>query len=150
MASVILSLHLDNTEDATFARGPHTFTLEAGDPRASPGESLTFRATKSIHRGHSRVFRGLLSGGEYHNVKVVCKLATMTEKTRRRFQREAEVYQTKLRDMQAYYIPRFYGLYTGSILHEPTVCLVLEDCGTSLANIADLSMEWRYVLSLLK
>ena len=141
MSNVTVHLHLEE-ENAS----PHVFTRIAGDPHATSEQPLTFKSMKLIHDGHSRVYKGHMSVGQHQGLDVVCKLARKTDKSHKRFQREADVYMTKLRDMQGLFIPRFYGLYIGDISGEPTICIILEDCGTSISNMADLSMQWRYVL----
>ena len=153
---IVLHLHLNEHRrthtSERHQRTPHAFTLETSDLQAASSysdlEPLVFESTELIHRGRSRVFRGVLSGAGYFDVPVVCKLRLFTENAYQRLQREAEVYQTKLRDMQGYYIPLFYGLYTGNIsFNQCAVCLILEDCGSSLWCLdrgVNLNMEWRY------
>lgn len=66
-----------------------------------------------------------------------------------RFENEANVYQTTLRDMQGHCIPTFYGLYkaTQAFDRDDAICIITEDCGTSIGLYANIAKEWLYVSS---
>ena len=126
--------HLDNT------------SIPPSDTRIY-SERMKFHATQLIAEGSSRVFRGILSGdGVEEPVKVVCKLSVApSSQVERMYRHEASVYEKYLYELQGRYIPKFYGLYTGTLRANPAVCLLLEDCGESISSIDDLGMVWRFV-----
>lgn len=128
---------------------PHTFVLEhtastgsTSEPAA--GNDLKFKRTALIcEKRHTTVYRGILSGYASDDIPVVCKLAKHADKAMKRLRREAEFYETNLRDLQGYCIPRFYGLYQGLLSVGDTVCMILEDCGECDVNFKVLSEKWR-------
>lgn len=130
------------------AKPPHTFVLEhtASADSASEsasGKDLKFKRTALIHESkHSTVYRGILSGYGPDDIAVVCKLAGHAKGALNRFRNEAEFYETNLCDLQGHCIPRFYGLYQGSLLFGDAVCMVLEDCGECVGDYRLLSEEW--------
>lgn len=116
------------------------------DTRIYPDSKMNFYATQLIAEGNSRVFRGTLSGDDVEVVKVVCKLAVApSQRLESRYHREASVYENHLHELQGRYIPKFYGLYTGTLRSNPALCLLLEDCGESVNSFDTLGMEWRFV-----
>lgn len=123
----------------------NTFTPPS-DTRISTHSKMNFHATELIAEGNSRVFRGTLSGDGVEEIKVVCKLSVAPSlQVERRYQHEASVYENELHELQGRYIPKFYGLYTGTLRSSPAMCLLLEDCGESVNSIDALGMEWRFV-----
>lgn len=59
---------------------------------------------------------------------------------------EAHLYETNLKNLQGICIPRFYGLYAGTVDDRQAVCLLLEDCMEPLKD--DPPMELRYAPTL--
>lgn len=142
------SLHLYISDSKSRnAKLPRTFVLEhdGATPSSVSSTDLTFKRTALLRNGHSRVYRGILSGYGSEDIRAVCKLVVGTTKTVD-MKHEAEIYETKLRDLQGHCIPRFYGLYRGSMPSDDAVlddatCLILEDCGERLGTYFGLSDE---------
>ena len=119
--SLDLTLHL-NTK-------PRTLHLEAtilGVPftTAGSGQRLSFHCFALLHEGNSTVYKGVIEG-----VEVVCKL--VREDYMPRIEHEANVYATKLKDLQGDVVPRFFGLFKGSDALGSLACLLLEYRGTA-------------------
>lgn len=95
---------------------------------------VRFHSAKSIHEAHSYVFSGkitLRASNSDSEVDVICKLVFDDIS---RLAHEAEVYTTKLAELQGSVVPRFYGYYVGSFLYYPgrtcaVACMLLEPCG---------------------
>lgn len=120
-----------------------TFTLEPTETTRNLGaRELVFRSAEKIYENDASVFRGTLSRYSGEDVTVVCKLEA-SEVAVRCLRHEATMYETKLRDMQGRYIPRFYGLYLGTIASEPAACLILEDCGITVGDFSKIPLLWR-------
>lgn len=139
---ISLNLQLFDPKART-GKQPHTFVLEQNDATPST-EQLTFKRTALLRDRHSRVYRGILSGYSPEDIRVVCKL--VVGKKTADMKHEAELYQTNLRDMQGHCIPRFYGLYRGSMPSRDTIsddatCLILEDCGECIGTFGGLTDE---------
>lgn len=53
-------------------------------------------------------------------VRVVCKLSVAPSlQVERMYHHEASVYENNLYELQGRYIPKFYGLYTGTLRANP-------------------------------
>ncbi|KAJ3556367.1 hypothetical protein NM688_g2067 [Phlebia brevispora] len=120
--------------------------VEGHDPTETSSASdrtLSFRSTEVIYDYDTRVYRGIFTDQDGQETKAVCKFVLDAgTQVKRRFQREAKMYQTKLRDLQGYCIPRFYGLYSGQVVGNNSMCMILEDCGESVGTYDTISMEW--------
>ena len=132
-------------------QGIHTFTVERRPTTVELGDDLIFTATSVVKNdSNSRAYKGILSATGQQPRNVVCKLRISTDtavfaRYDRRLRHEAHIYGDNLQDMQGHYVPRFYGLCTGSVASKPAICLLVEDCGVSVPYYSDLSFPWRYV-----
>ncbi|KAJ3532863.1 hypothetical protein NM688_g7360 [Phlebia brevispora] len=117
---------------------PFLFTelqVEGAEISHASDKPSTFRSTALIHDHDTRVYRGLFTRADGQEIMAVCKLfCNAGAKATTRFRNEAKIYQTKLRDLQGRYIPRFYGLYSGDVFGKVSMCMILEDCGESIAS----------------
>ena len=154
-----LEVDLSAKDMHAFLKEPH-FTLQhIISPDSPPNVGTTtgelrFIASKLIYDGtKTLVYRGSLVGNDSRDddIKVVAKLSTTfsTMEERQEYRDEAAIYENQLSDLQGHIIPRFYGLFSGSIAGTERLCLVLEDCGVSVPSFGSLSMGWRCVLCLL-
>ncbi|KAJ3559575.1 hypothetical protein NM688_g254 [Phlebia brevispora] len=112
----------------------------------SPPEELEFRSTQLLYEDDTCVYRGVLIGCGSQEIKAICKLGLKAypgSDVLEGYQRETEIYQTTLRDMQGHFIPKFYGMYVGTVFRWPAACIIVEDCGRSLSSFGSLSYEWR-------
>ena len=134
------------------------YTATAVDFEATDSPATTrvasFRAFESVHRGHSQVQRGHIrpagSSDDAAPISGICKL-TMTHLSELRD--EAELYATKLRDLQGKDVPICYGYFECQALdsddRKRTMgCLILEDCGAALDwELQDAPEDIQYVTS---
>ncbi|KAJ3537305.1 hypothetical protein NM688_g6712 [Phlebia brevispora] len=94
---------------------------------------LRFTQSDLVHEGTSKVYKGTLVNGGDTPLRVVCKLIQESPKSNPAWlDHEAAVYENKLADLQGICVPRFYGLFTGTIADKPASCIILEDCGVAL------------------
>lgn len=129
---------------------PSTFSARAevneqSDAASDRDKKLIFRCTELLTSGEKSVYRGVLEGYYSEEIDAICKLAVNPRRDLQDgFENEARAYQT-LRDLQGRHIPKFYGLYEGTVKRDRAVCIIMEDCGDSLDEFSELSDEWRYV-----
>ncbi len=89
--------------------------------------------------------RGILLKPDGSEQEVVCKIVkgdTMPLEV------EADLYNTKLKDLQGTDVPRFFGLFTGIIEGFPIriACILLEYCGPTMGGyFGDYDMATRLV-----
>ena len=128
------------------------FALERSPSRTELGDDLSFKSTDIIKDDPSApTYRGILSASGQKPRRVVCKLRMSTDppvftKYNRRLRHEADIYETKLQDMQGSFIPKFYGLFTGSVASKTAICILLEDCGVCVGmSFGAIPFLWRYV-----
>lgn len=105
--------------------GPH------GEEDAKNAVNLKAQDTQLVRKKRDMViYRAKLHSDEIPNspISVVCKCAYGP--SMKSLSQETEVYQTKLNDLQGFYIPRFLGLYNGQHPDGYTVTImVLSDEG---------------------
>ena len=144
--TITLELLRSGTIDQ-FSANAVVFDSEVASREAA--RATRFHAEEEIHRGRSHVQKGKLKcDGLETQINAICKF-TVTHVPE--LYDEAELYSTKLRELQGQDIPVCYGyfecLYRDYNGRRRTMgCLILEDCGDSLNwDLDDIPEEIQYV-----
>ncbi|KAJ3559585.1 hypothetical protein NM688_g249 [Phlebia brevispora] len=136
------------TATGTVRKEPFIFSHQGDNATTgdSPSPQQEFHSTELIYEDDTCVYRGVLTGCGSQEIKAICKLGLKAypgSDVLEGYQHETEIYQTTLRDMQGSFIPKFYGMYVGTVFRWPAACIIVEDCGRSLPAFNSLSYEWR-------
>lgn len=109
------------------------------------GSNFALIRDRFLHKGHSTVMRGALTGSSSYDgpTDVVCKwVVSNTE----RLKSEANLYVTKLAELQGLCVPRFVGSHEkdGDVIS--IACILLEYCGQRIQGwIGSYPMDFRCV-----
>ena len=160
MSSLLWPQDLDSpgTDDSNSDMSGPCYTLKAyiPDQRVTlPVKALLDTVITTSSDGNSQVFRAELrivaAGGltdHDYGRDVVCKVA-YGHRQIEVLQKEADLYNTKLRHLQGTVVPLMYGCYIDDTEEGLTGVLVLQDCGDPLEyKLKYYKLELRYVCTL--
>ncbi|PSR76125.1 hypothetical protein PHLCEN_2v8675 [Hermanssonia centrifuga] len=137
-----LRIHIAPTRDY-YTTAHYTLSQICPQDAANSSSELEFSSSATLGHRDSGVYRGILRKPDGSEQEVVCKIVkgdTMPLEV------EAELYNTRLKDLQGTDVPRFFGLFTGIIEGFPIriACILLEYCGPTMGGyFGDYDMATR-------